>query len=341
MWWDPSEADFAVGSTITRGLGRLKTRKFSQFLPPINQLVQQCTELRRTSLGLAFTLFGELTQHILMLVQQLETLPTTFIKMVFAVTSLQRAFLELDALYWYMTVYKARMNDYYQAPHRAETSLAQVVDAFTTVPTVAQQLWAAYVPVWFLRPVKVFDRENILDVVALREPQFNLPDPHAHGIGAPPVLYSGNSTVEKIAAIQRAAIQTPWYQDPFENSVTRARSPSPDPDAATATVVASTSRSVLPPRVSRQLHNILHITNVTPAIPLSTGSRETPPKQQRYKLCRSSVATTQTLLTKLTLQIPLKHRPRRVPLSKSGINSAWCRPKKCRHPSSPWPMDLP
>ncbi|KAJ7921646.1 hypothetical protein B0H13DRAFT_2318156 [Mycena leptocephala] len=100
MWWDPTAADFVVGSTVTRGLGRLKIGKFSQFLPPINKLVQQCTELRCTSPSLALPLFGELIQHILTLVEQLETLPTTFVKMVFAVTSLQRAFLELDALYY-------------------------------------------------------------------------------------------------------------------------------------------------------------------------------------------------------------------------------------------------
>jgi hypothetical protein len=130
------------------------------------------------------------------------------------------------------------------APTSTHTSAAEFVGAFTTVPFVAQQLWAAKVPFWFLRPVEVFDAENILDVVPLREPEFDLPDADAHGAGAPPVLYSGNSTLEKIAAIKRASVHTPWYHDPFETTDTRARSPSPD----AATPVASSSRSPVQPR---------------------------------------------------------------------------------------------
>lgn len=144
-----------------------------------------------------------------------------------------------------MTIYKLRMENY-MAPIPAETAVAQFVGAFTTVPAVAQQLWAARVPFWFLRPVEVFDAENILVVVALQEPSFGLPDPDAHGDGAPPVLYSGNSTMEKIAAIKRAAVQTPWYHDPFETTDTRSRSLSPAPDSAIP--AASSSRSVAQPR---------------------------------------------------------------------------------------------
>ncbi|KAJ7449768.1 hypothetical protein B0H11DRAFT_2332108 [Mycena galericulata] len=192
MWWNPSQADFEVGSAVTRGLGRLKYQLLSQFLPPINELVAQCNEMRRTSPALALPLFGELIQNILTWMEQLQTLPTTYPKMVFAVTSLQRAFLELDALYIYMTIYKLRI-DNYMAPVPVDTAVAQCVGAFTTVPTVAQQLWAARVPFWFLRPVEVFDAENILAVVALREPSFGLSDPNARGDGAPPALYTGNT----------------------------------------------------------------------------------------------------------------------------------------------------
>ncbi|KAJ7857184.1 hypothetical protein B0H13DRAFT_2574912 [Mycena leptocephala] len=245
MWWDPSPADFTVGSAVTRGLGRLTLKQFNRLLPPINELVARCKALRRTSPALAIPLFGELIQHIAMWLEQLQTLPTTYSKMLFGLTSLQRAFLELDALYNYMTVYQARMNNY-MAPTSTHTSAAEFVGAFTTVPFVAQQLWAAKVPFWLLRPVEVFDAENILDVVPLREPEFDLPDADAHGAGAPPVLYSGNSTLQKIAAIKRASVHTPWYHDPFETTDTRARSPSPD----AATPVASSSRSPVQPRSS-------------------------------------------------------------------------------------------
>ncbi|KAJ7479318.1 hypothetical protein B0H11DRAFT_2233752 [Mycena galericulata] len=240
MWWNPSPDEFEVGSAVTRSLGRLKYKYLSQFLPPINELIQRCKTLRNSSPKLVSPLFGELIQNILIWFEQLQTLPTTFPKMLFAVTSLQRAFLELDALYEYMTIYKPRI-DNYLASAPAGTAVAQCVGAFTTVPTVAQQLWAAHLPFWFMRPVEVFDLENIWTVVTLREPMFGLADPNAHGVGAPPTLYTGNSTEHKIAAINRAAAHTPWYYDPFETTFdsvdTRSRSPSPAP-----VPIASTSQ---------------------------------------------------------------------------------------------------
>ncbi|KAJ7046075.1 hypothetical protein C8F04DRAFT_1248343 [Mycena alexandri] len=164
--------------------------------------------------------------------------------MLFALTSLQREVLELDALYQYLTIYKPRMSNYL-TPAASVPGVAQFVGAFTTLPMVAQQLWGAGVPFWFLRPLNVFDAENILRVVPLTEPSFGLPDADAHGPGAPPALYSGNSTVKKIGAIHRAALYTPWYHDPFETGFSRDRSPSP----AAVVPVASTSRLAPPPSI--------------------------------------------------------------------------------------------
>jgi hypothetical protein len=155
--------------------------------------------------------------------------------MVFAVVSLQCAVLELDALYNYTTIHKPRMDNYMNAPP-AIIPVAQCVGAFTTVPIVTQQLSAARLPFWFLRPSYVFDAENILVVVPLQEPSFY----NERGEDGPPIVYSGNSTSEKIAAIHRAAVQTPWYRDPFEAPDTRVPSPSPPPVAQPS---ASTSSS--------------------------------------------------------------------------------------------------
>ncbi|KAJ7201543.1 hypothetical protein GGX14DRAFT_399886 [Mycena pura] len=240
MWWTPSESDFEIGSAVTRGLGRLKQSQFSKFLPLVNELVPQCKALRQKSPALAIPLFGQLIQQLVMWIEQLQSLPTTYPKMLFAITSLQRTFLELDALYIYMTVYKERM-DNYMADTNAE--VGQFVGAFTTVPTVVQQFWGAGVPIWFVRPYEVFDKENILAVVHLQEPRLGLYDPDEHAQGAPPALYTGNSTQDKIAAIHHAARKTPWYTDPFETGFTRPRSP--PPTAASA----STSRPVPPPSV--------------------------------------------------------------------------------------------
>ncbi|KAJ7824340.1 hypothetical protein B0H13DRAFT_2444280 [Mycena leptocephala] len=187
MWRDPTQSDFVAGSAVTRGLGRLRSSILGKLLIPINALVNRCKELRCTSPALITPLFGELINGILLWTEQLETLPSTYSKMVFAVVSLQRAS-------W------------------NSTPFAQCVGAFTTVPMVAHPLSAARLPFWFLRPSYVFDAENILAVVPLQEPSFY----DERGEDGPPIVYSGNSTSEKIVAIHRTAVQTPWYRDPFE-----------------------------------------------------------------------------------------------------------------------------
>jgi hypothetical protein len=232
-----------------RGLGRLHWKAASKFVPPINEIVVRCKELERRSAVPLSPLFGELIQNVLMWMEQLQTLPTTYPKMVFAVTSLQRAFLELDALYNYTTIYKPRIDNYLSGP-TPPTDVAQCVGAFTTVPSVAQQLWSARLPFWFVRPTYVFDTENILEVVALQDPDFVHSD--TLGEGAPPIVYSGNSTLEKITAIHCAAVQTPWYRDPFETADTRRRSPSPLPTSIASTSVASSSHQQAPRENKKQ-----------------------------------------------------------------------------------------
>ncbi|KAJ6608934.1 hypothetical protein B0H10DRAFT_2438812 [Mycena sp. CBHHK59/15] len=189
-------------------------------------LVAKRGTLRETSPELVIPLFSELIRHIVMWIEQLETLPTTFNKMLFAFVSVQRAFLELEALHNYMTIYKPRIQS------------GNITGALQS-----------HIPFWFLRPVEVFDAENILKLVNPWQPDFGLPNPDAHADGAPGIIYSGNSTLQKIAAIKQAAIQTPWYRDPFETTEnTRAHSPSPAPEAAIP--IASSSRPVVQPALT-------------------------------------------------------------------------------------------
>ncbi|KAJ6614105.1 hypothetical protein B0H10DRAFT_1950900 [Mycena sp. CBHHK59/15] len=248
MWWNPSPQDFVVGSAVTRGLGRLRPHHVDRFLPFVNKIVGLCRELRSTSRTPISPLFGELIQSILMLIEQLQTLPTTYPKMVFAVTSLQRACLELDALYNYITLYKPRIDDYLSAPPNksslsALTPLSPCIGAFTTIPAVAQQLWCARLPFWFLRPTFVFDCENILSVVALEQPDFDVSD--LYGEGAPPVVYTtANTTKGKIAAIHSAAAQSPWYRDPSDtgDSTPALASPPASPSKPAAPVTSTSGQ---------------------------------------------------------------------------------------------------
>ncbi|KAJ7085634.1 hypothetical protein C8R43DRAFT_909189 [Mycena crocata] len=243
MWWDPSRADFVVGSAVTRGLGRLRYSRLIALLNPVEDLFAQVKDLDRTATS--SPLFGPLLQTIRIWSEQLRTLPTTYDRMVFMVTSFQRAVLELDALYHYTAIYKPRMENNLTSPPEG-VDIPPCVGAFTASPIFAQKLWAARLPFWFLRPSYVFDAENILAVVPLKAPM----EIHsqATGDGVPRVLYSGNSTSEKIAAIHRQHLQTAWYRDPFEipdNSSSVVAPPSTmNPSSAVAS--SSTSESTTP-----------------------------------------------------------------------------------------------
>ncbi|KAJ7653449.1 hypothetical protein B0H17DRAFT_1147100 [Mycena rosella] len=179
--------------------------------------------LRRDSPEKNIPLFGELIQVVVTLLEHLQTLPTRYNKIVFAVTALQRTLLQLDALYAYMMIYKPRINDNLHAPP-VNTPLANCVGAFTHNPAVAHQLWVARLPFWLLRPTHVFDAENILALVDLRAPD-DITQDALDDEAAPAIIYSGNDTDSKIEALHTAARHNPWYFDPFASSV----SPSPPP----------------------------------------------------------------------------------------------------------------
>ncbi|KAJ6546303.1 hypothetical protein B0H10DRAFT_2131673 [Mycena sp. CBHHK59/15] len=217
MWWDPA---------ITRGLGRLSHSK----------LVARVDNLRRTSPHHSMSpLFGQLVQTIQIWSEQLRTLPTKYEKMVFGV-SLNWTVVQLHH------DLKPRIDNVFgtslPSSHDADnTPIAECVGAFTSDPAVAQQLWAARLPFWFLRPTFVFDAENILKVVPLQDPIW-IPSGAAQSSGRD-VIYSGNSTTEKIAAIHRDAVQKPWYHDPFETarSLVPPSTAPPNSAALTAPVV--------------------------------------------------------------------------------------------------------
>ncbi|KAJ7116258.1 hypothetical protein C8R43DRAFT_902405 [Mycena crocata] len=220
MWWDPSPDDFIFGNAITRGVGRLSFRELGRFLPLINDIVARCRALQSESRVPISPLFGQLMNMLLMRLEQLQLLDFTYPKMVFALTSLQRAYLELDALYRYLTIYKPRIDNYMISPDR-DSHVADCVGAFTADVEVAQALFTARLPFWLLRPAHLFTTANILALVDLREPDFGVFDEPVEG--GPPVIYSGNSVDEKIAEIRKAAAHTRWYSNPWRQARTLPR----------------------------------------------------------------------------------------------------------------------
>ncbi|KAJ7148145.1 hypothetical protein C8R43DRAFT_1129292 [Mycena crocata] len=130
LWWDPSPADFASGNAQTRNTGRLRFTCLTPLLDVVNALIARCETLRQTSPKDAIPLFGEMIQNILIWTEQLQSLNTVYTKMVFMLTSVQRACLELEALYLYMSTYQSRMKGY-DPKLGSVTPLGSLMGAFT------------------------------------------------------------------------------------------------------------------------------------------------------------------------------------------------------------------
>ncbi|KAJ7625440.1 hypothetical protein B0H17DRAFT_1111131 [Mycena rosella] len=215
----PEIDDFEVGSTMTTRLGKLAHHQFTRFVKPVSNIVaayeKYCASVPE---GKILPIFPQLVQSMLLALERLQTLPSTFEKMVFGVTSVQRTYLELDALLSYTQIYKPRMESLTSivsaAPPHSASSLQSCMGAFTANPEVAQLLFMAQLPFWLLRPTAAFFGENILAIAPLVDPP-----PALQGKPAPgyPMVYSGISTDAKIEAMSRATQQVPWYKDPFSN----------------------------------------------------------------------------------------------------------------------------
>lgn len=153
-------------------------------------------------------LFPLLIQQMQLIRDRLQSLPSTYDKMVVGVTQLQRHVLELYGLLRYMKIYQRRMNN----PDSAPTLVDKCVGAFTSDPNVAQQFRAAGLPYWLLRPTCTFTVENILEAVVPVDPATELqldPAPDSRAIK------TGTSTCDKTTAIQQTWMSTSWYHDPF------------------------------------------------------------------------------------------------------------------------------
>ncbi|KAJ6565423.1 hypothetical protein B0H10DRAFT_2238935 [Mycena sp. CBHHK59/15] len=152
MWWNPIPADFvcpASGLTLTRGLGRL-----------------------------AGACFSKLANRTSALIDEYEQIPSTYIRMVVGVTTVQRDYLELPGLLRYMTKYKPRL-ECIDDPNANTAYPDDCIGCFTDDPRIAQVFWKMKPDAGF-SPVPATD---LLD--------------------------------DRISLVRRCTENTPWYRNPF------------------------------------------------------------------------------------------------------------------------------
>ncbi|KAJ7026203.1 hypothetical protein C8F04DRAFT_966692 [Mycena alexandri] len=228
MWWDPDAGDFIsreTGRTLTRGLGLLKSSKVAKLATVIGQLLTEHAEVQSKEPQHDNILLGPLVYQIRRGLERLQTIPCTFSQAVALLRTLQRMFLEAEALLSYMRRYKPLMERTTAGPSPPPE---QCVGVFTSNAVTAQEFAAAGLPFWFLRPAWTFTTQNILAVVKPLEPSDVLTLDAAPGATEFPTSID---TDGKMKVIHSCAQVDSWYKDPFKAAAEEEESePSLAPD---------------------------------------------------------------------------------------------------------------
>ncbi|PBK61187.1 hypothetical protein ARMSODRAFT_981734 [Armillaria solidipes] len=174
------------------------------------------------------------------LLQRLSSVTTDSFNIRVMVATAQRFWLELVGALDYMEIYKPIMDGH--AERSLNHRLDRLMGSFTSDISTVQFLIRAGIPVYFVRPLMVFDNQIIERVVELSQPMLTItrPDP------VYPVVYTGDPTdAKKYRAIHTCLRQFQCYKLPFSfKAVISTPFEQADSVASTSTVLSPS----LPPR---------------------------------------------------------------------------------------------
>ncbi|THU99405.1 hypothetical protein K435DRAFT_855690 [Dendrothele bispora CBS 962.96] len=151
MWWNPDTTTFVEERRgIVAGLGRLKSSRHRELRDAVKVLESCCesfiqTHSNSTEVELAQKYRRLLSERLL----RLESFSTSYRQMRIGVVSLQRTFLELQALLDYCLVFKPSM----EGRDGAVSSPHSVIGSFVWDLDIAAQLYRAGIPFWFIHSV--------------------------------------------------------------------------------------------------------------------------------------------------------------------------------------------
>ncbi|KAJ7690602.1 hypothetical protein B0H16DRAFT_1856462 [Mycena metata] len=210
MFWNPEREDFISpesGKTITRGLGKLRQRQYSKLAGAAEILLEECRKYAETARDVV-QVFPLLQQTLKLGLERLQSVPSTYQRMVLEVTNLQRTYLELKGLLDYVTIYKPRMDN----PASEGGHPEDCVGIFTDDPVIAQLFNIALLPCWLIRPLAAFTWENILRVVEPLEMVGVVVLEAADGYPSVPV---GANIDKKMYSLHLCTRNAPWYKNPL------------------------------------------------------------------------------------------------------------------------------
>lgn len=167
LWWTPTESDFiAVEGAVVIGLGYIREERWES----LRVKVEECKERVDIFCVLGGTppsrlQFAESAMRLGL--ARLKTTPATFRDMMIQWTGVQRYCLEAHAYMDFMDYIQPHIVSAPQQPHAVRN---QYLGALTTDPAVAQKLFLAGLPVWYLRQRSWVTPDVIIRAVAAPVP---------------------------------------------------------------------------------------------------------------------------------------------------------------------------
>jgi hypothetical protein len=165
LWWVPKEEDHKVdcGSIFT-GLGTLAPQHLERFTNLQNQLTD-CAKRYQEKHRLSHSLMHSLERSLRQCLERLSSLPCTFKDLVGQVAEFQRVYLDLLSWLDFEELFGPRWSSPPGNSSDIEADSSRM-GAYTTQPDTVQWLYAAGIPVWYVRQVESAEkaREQYKDV---------------------------------------------------------------------------------------------------------------------------------------------------------------------------------
>ena len=209
IWQDPLKGDF-------QRLGNIDSGKWSEWWlqslsTSIKWLLEEVARRRTNNKALrdSHPEIAPLSVHLERALSRLRAVLMTYRGAVISLRLVQRLWLELHGLMEYVDRYLPFMEG--RAPPAER--LANVMGCFVFTAHGAERLFAAGIPYWMVRPLRTFDKENILSIGTIVKPDHLLvvEDQSTYA----PRIYQGESNNNRYLAICNFSLKYMHYANPF------------------------------------------------------------------------------------------------------------------------------
>lgn len=222
MWWNPTYDDFLPlkHDGWKTGIGFLPHDELESMEQCCARLRVQVDEYRaKVEDSHHHPVIAPLSANLHRTLSRLRAVAMSRREVLFECRQVQRQWMELRALMDYVEIYEPRMAG--RLPPTQE--IASVIGCFIQEVDIAEKLFSAGIPYYFIRPVSTISVKNILSIAHITQPDELL---ELNDYYQPfPCIYSGDSNYNRFRAISDHGLKSLRYTDLFADGNPRGINP--------------------------------------------------------------------------------------------------------------------